>query len=107
MVNSEGKPAVACINGCHTVTLTKEENGCYVFKNSYGKNDPNNPPWIKIPISLQPDLRIDFKLIHHFFKVGQQFKSHLSSIQGQTVVYDRFVGLTIGAKLKCGVYIVS
>ena len=65
-VSSEGKPAVAIINGCHAVTLTKEENGNYIFKNSYGANNARNPgrdPWIQIPTSRQPgSTRNDFKI---------------------------------------------
>jgi len=64
LVNNEGKPAIAFINGRHAVTLTKEENGFFVFKNSYGTNNPNNPPWIRIPTSLQPGTRNDLKLVH-------------------------------------------
>jgi len=63
MVNGEGKPTVACINGRHAVTLTKEENRYYVLKNSYGTNNLNNPPWIRIPTSLQPGTRNDFKFV--------------------------------------------
>ena len=68
IVNGEGKPAIAFINGCHAVTLTKEENGFYVFKNSYGTKNPNNPPWIRIPTALQPGTRNDLKLVHIFCK---------------------------------------
>mgnify|MGYP006945002971 CR=1 FL=1 len=60
-VSSEGKPAVACINRFHAVTLTKEENGNYIFKNSYGTNNQSNPPWIRIPTFRQPGVtRNDF-----------------------------------------------
>ena len=66
-VNTEGKPAIAFINGCHAVTLTKEENGFYVFKNSYGASDPDKPSLINIPTSLQPGVnRNDFKLFTLF-----------------------------------------
>jgi len=108
IVDREGKPTVACINGCQAVTLTKEENGFYVFKNSYGTNNRNNPPWINIPTSLQPGLtRNDFKLFTILLGRYANLKLVSSQVQGQNVVFERFVGLTIGAKLKCGIYIVS
>jgi len=59
-VAQEGKPAVAIVNGNHAVTLVREEKQDYVFKNSYGTNNPNNPPWIKIP-KLRSPARHDFK----------------------------------------------
>ena len=50
---SEGKPTVAGINGCHAVTLVKENGADYVFKNSYGAKNP----WIKIPKQNAPSRR--------------------------------------------------
>jgi len=50
---TEGKPTVAGINGCHAVTLVKEVGDVYVFKNSYGANNP----WIKIPKQNAPSRR--------------------------------------------------
>ena len=57
-VNGESKPSIAVINGCHAVTFFKEESNQYVFKNSYGKNDPQNPEEIKIPVSNTPSANV-------------------------------------------------
>mgnify|MGYP000307696801 FL=1 len=53
LVDNEGKPTIAGINGCHAVTLVKEIGNDYVFKNSYG---PKNP-WIRIPKQNAPSRR--------------------------------------------------
>jgi len=45
---------VTLINGRHAVALVKCENHHYVFKNSYGLNNPKEPAWIKIPIDRPP-----------------------------------------------------
>ena len=80
IVSTEGKPAVACINGCHAVTLTKEENGNYVFKNSYGTHDPNKPAWVRIPTSRQPGkLRNDFKFSNNFRNQNKKYKIYQKS----------------------------
>jgi len=50
---TEGKPTVAGINGCHAVTLVKENGSDYVFKNSYGAKNP----WIQIPKENAPSRR--------------------------------------------------
>jgi len=51
----------------HAVTLIKEENNEFVFKNSYGQNNPNNPEYIRIPKSRPPGVsRNDFEI---FFNV--------------------------------------
>jgi len=50
---TKGKPTVAGINGCHAVTLVKEDGDEYVFKNSYGAKNP----WIKIPKQNAPSRR--------------------------------------------------
>ena len=41
----------------------KEENNEFVFKNSYGPNNPNHPEWIRIPTNIPPGQRTDFKII--------------------------------------------
>ena len=48
-----GKPTVAGVNGCHAVTLVKENGADYVFKNSYGATNP----WITIPKQNAPSRR--------------------------------------------------
>ena len=44
---------VAGINGCHAVTLVKENGADYVFKNSYGTTNS----WITIPKQNAPARR--------------------------------------------------
>ena len=39
-------------HAAHAITLYKEENGFYIFKNSY-----QNEPEIKVPISNMPYIR--------------------------------------------------
>jgi len=75
-VNNEEKPTVALINGCHAVTLVREEDGEYVFKNSYGSNNNENPAWIRIPVDRPP------------------------CRQEEDFVYGKFLGLTITAHLN-------
>ena len=74
-VNNEEKPTVAIINGRHAVTLVREENDEYIFKNSYGSNNSKNPAWIRIPVDRPP------------------------CMQGEDFVYGKFLGLTIIAHL--------
>jgi len=50
---TKGKPTVAGINGCHAVTLVEEDGANYVFKNSYGANNPR----ITIPKQNAPSRR--------------------------------------------------
>ena len=63
IVSGEGKPAVGIVNGGHAVVLVKEENNEFVFKNSYGPNNPNHPELIRIPTNIPPGQRTDFKII--------------------------------------------
>ena len=58
---STGKPTIGIINGGHAVTLVKEENSEFVFKNSYGPNHPVHPAEIRIPTCVPPGIRTDFK----------------------------------------------
>jgi len=70
-VDQEGKPTIGIIFGGqpipnqtsagHAVTLVEEQNNNYIFKNSYGTNNPNNPEYIQIPTYRMPkDQRNDF-----------------------------------------------
>ena len=68
-VDQEGKPTIGIIFGGqpipnqasagHAVTLVKEENNNYIFKNSYGANNPNNPEYIPT-YRIPKDQRNDF-----------------------------------------------
>ena len=61
-VNGQAKPLVAVINGCHAVTFIGEDGDDYIFKNSYGDNNPKNPARINIPKRRAPFDRIDLNM---------------------------------------------
>jgi len=84
-INGEGKPTVGIINGGHAVTLVKEENSEFVFKNSYGPNHPVHPAEIRIPTCVPPGTRTDFK--RFIFRKYQCLTPRLSRVY--VVLYNR------------------
>ena len=66
-VDGQAKPLVGVVHygrQGHAVTFIKQEGSNFVFKNSYGANNPKNPALIKIPETRLPydSTRIDLKI---------------------------------------------
>ena len=61
-VDGQAKPLVAVVNGCHAVTFVGEDETDFIFKNSYGDNNPKNPARINIPKRRAPFDRIDLNI---------------------------------------------
>ena len=54
VVNEEPKPLVALLNGEHNVTLVGHDGVDFIFKNSYGNHDTDNPPFVHVRSSSAP-----------------------------------------------------